>query len=317
MFTTHITKKECIDNLDDSARNSYSYLKKKLRDFNKDAKVLKNFSPLKDFFEIDVTLDFSNELEKIKDRLSDIFIDHFQEITIDSNKTQKIIGDYFSQNPPFTEGKKKYEFPDALVLNSLESWCEKKKQKIYVVSDDKDFLSYKSDYLIPTNEYDKLLDQITFTYGDENISRKIVDNIHAIENAIINNVESEFKDQFPWGGFDETQGFEYDTNELVSFHGYIHHLWILELSDTSAKVEISINADFEVDITYQDNNTGWYDKEDRRWYGVESINTVVKENCELKVITDIEFEVMGKEIELVEWEIDEVSGIPENIDIVS
>jgi hypothetical protein len=49
---------------------------------------------------------------------------------------------YFDMKPPFGEGKKKYEFPDAFTLLALESWCVEKSRKLYVISSDKDIENY-------------------------------------------------------------------------------------------------------------------------------------------------------------------------------
>lgn len=49
---------------------------------------------------------------------------------------------YFDMKPPFGEGKKKYEFPDAFTLLALESRCAEKSRKLYVISSDKDIENY-------------------------------------------------------------------------------------------------------------------------------------------------------------------------------
>ncbi|MCF3948865.1 PIN domain-containing protein [Acidiphilium iwatense] len=51
---------------------------------------------------------------------------------------QELLDDYFSGKPPFGNGRKKHEFPDAIVARQLRSWCEATKQKVYVISQDGD-----------------------------------------------------------------------------------------------------------------------------------------------------------------------------------
>jgi hypothetical protein len=48
---------------------------------------------------------------------------------------------YFRRNPPFSE-KKKYEFPDAIALMSLETWADKNQTKIIVVTSDNDWKNF-------------------------------------------------------------------------------------------------------------------------------------------------------------------------------
>ncbi|TKT71205.1 hypothetical protein YH63_007170 [Afipia massiliensis] len=54
-----------------------------------------------------------------------------------SRDAEKLFDAYFSRMSPFSE-KKKSEFPDAVVLQSLREWCVSKGQKLYVVSRDPD-----------------------------------------------------------------------------------------------------------------------------------------------------------------------------------
>jgi hypothetical protein len=49
-----------------------------------------------------------------------------------------IMDDYFGGRPPFGVGKKKAEFPDAIVASMLRAWCAATKQVVYVVSRDSD-----------------------------------------------------------------------------------------------------------------------------------------------------------------------------------
>ena len=48
-----------------------------------------------------------------------------------------VLENYFEGRPPFGPGKKRAEFPDALVLSSLKAWCAQKPGRtIYIVSND-------------------------------------------------------------------------------------------------------------------------------------------------------------------------------------
>ena len=49
-----------------------------------------------------------------------------------------IIDDYFESRPPFGAGRKKSEFPDAIVISMLSAWCKTTKQSVYIVSEDGD-----------------------------------------------------------------------------------------------------------------------------------------------------------------------------------
>lgn len=67
-------------------------------------------------------------------------------IPADSIDIKDLIKCYFSSLPPFEEaGKKKNEFPDAIILLSLEKWAETNKQKILAISHDKGWVNFASD----------------------------------------------------------------------------------------------------------------------------------------------------------------------------
>jgi len=72
------------------------------------------------------------------------FIEGCQTKCIDAScvDTEAILNLYFDRKPPFGDGKKKSEFPDAFSLFSLKSYLNKKDAKIYVVSEDPDMKSF-------------------------------------------------------------------------------------------------------------------------------------------------------------------------------
>lgn len=50
-----------------------------------------------------------------------------------------VLDDYFEQKPPFGEGKKKSEFPDAFTAQLLINWRAGRSRKVIVVSGDRDW----------------------------------------------------------------------------------------------------------------------------------------------------------------------------------
>lgn len=52
---------------------------------------------------------------------------------------QNILEDYFASRPPFGQGKKKNEFPDAFAVDSILDWCGRYRKRMCVVSGDGDW----------------------------------------------------------------------------------------------------------------------------------------------------------------------------------
>jgi hypothetical protein len=91
--------------------------------------------------------------EVARDRLT-AFLESTGAIVLDPNSdgiVKQLLDAYFDVQPPFESGKKKYEFPDALALLSIEAWARSKGIKVLVVSGDKGWLRFceKSECLVP------------------------------------------------------------------------------------------------------------------------------------------------------------------------
>ncbi len=127
VFLTEITYKEVISNITEKMQKATQKLK------TSDCIILKNF--IKSY---NMLTNCNNCVERvIKDFEQYIKQTGIIIINIDKNLTQAVFNKYFNLEPPFSE-KKKYEFPDAFTLETIENWCIKNNTKTYFVSDDVD-----------------------------------------------------------------------------------------------------------------------------------------------------------------------------------
>jgi hypothetical protein len=101
-----ITSNECISNLGEFLINSNSIFNKGLKELKNKAKTFKNIDSLKHIFNLQNTFDFDKEKNNLEEKFSKLISDHFKLISINSNKTLKVISDYFKQNAQFKNGKK-------------------------------------------------------------------------------------------------------------------------------------------------------------------------------------------------------------------
>lgn len=120
--------------------NIKKYSEEKIREFDKHSRIFRIIrkAPYKDFF---------SEFDKCKSQVFDDLNSQFDHFIDDLNVTilptsevsiDVIFQQYFQKKPPFTNDKKKYEFPDAFTLEALKVWCKKNNEKMYVVSNDRD-----------------------------------------------------------------------------------------------------------------------------------------------------------------------------------
>ena len=88
----------------------------------------------------------SDEIEKLAQSRLDNFISDTGALEIECNdyvSIGEVLGRYFSNQPPFSEtGKKKNEFPDAIVLLAVEEWAKRERKSVLAIAKDKDWKSY-------------------------------------------------------------------------------------------------------------------------------------------------------------------------------
>ncbi len=107
-----------------------------LKTFRREAAIL---SPFPAPFDLIVTAT-KESLQKAFKHKRSMFCDDLSinVLPIDNVQPAVIMDAYFGTKPPFGEGKKKSEFPDAFAAQALEDWCKAKEQKMVVVSGDGD-----------------------------------------------------------------------------------------------------------------------------------------------------------------------------------
>ena len=108
-------------------------------------------------------------------------------VEADQIDAEDLLSLYFDKRPPFGEGKKKSEFPDAISILSLKSHLQND-EKIYIVSDDGDLkaLCAEEPNFISVESLDKLLDIYTThtSVRHEQVKQYFIDNEVSIKQQI-------------------------------------------------------------------------------------------------------------------------------------
>lgn len=107
-----------------------------------------------------------------------------------------LIRKYISGSPPFSKaGKKKYEFPDAIALMSLESWAEKNQTKVIAITKDNDWQNFckNSSRLFATDDFAGALGLFQLNDADDiclYLSEKYVQgSLKNVEEALLANLK--------------------------------------------------------------------------------------------------------------------------------
>lgn len=307
---TDIVYREVLNRIDNHSVKAVNLFKKQKLNFDKEARILRNAEVLKSHFE---KIDFKELKEKARQEILEKFhktINEFKIEIIDSSNAniKEVLDDYFATNPPFKDGLKKSEFPDALSINSIKIWCTENSKTVIHLSTDKDFDNYISDLIDCKQTLSSLL-ELLFK-ENSNVQFEFITAIYQKSiNDILHSIESELYEDFSSLAYSEIENdawFEdvevdfYDVNEINIVTSTIN-----EVEDKSFSYEIETNIIFRVQANYTDLSTAFYDKEDGIWFGEERRSEIKKYCVNTLVYADFELEenkVDGSFIEITDFE---------------
>ena len=161
IHTTTISKKELHSRIGKRISESKIEFNKLTRTFNhKNARIAKNigFHKTIQIPEINVKNHTAELIEKIESLFTRANVNNIRTSNL---PISDIVDNYYSKKPPFHNSGKQNEFIDAIVLKSLELWCSRKSTKMYVLSKDNDWLGYKSNSLLISDNLSELLEKIS------------------------------------------------------------------------------------------------------------------------------------------------------------
>lgn len=171
--------------------------------------------------------DYSNKKIEYQNKI----LENFESFLSDTNAieietsvdTDKLLDDYFSQTPPFGT-KKQSEFPDAIVLSSLEKWCGSYR-KVYVVSGDSDFENYceNSSNLIYIKGLKPFIDKALVS---SEFSKKLFDFLE--ENEDLQNDLASFVEDFSVKFMKS-----HSTSRIIDINGRINEVEYVIIEDVN------------------------------------------------------------------------------------
>lgn len=266
IFLTEITRNEIRSNIKEEILTTQNEINIFKKNMSSKGKILKNFAKFEAYFDLpklELKLDFKELSEKL-----DIFIrdGNVSFIPFELADIKVVVENYFNQKPPFGNGKKKHEFPDAIVLSAIENWCIKQKQKIYFISSDPDFKKYTSENIFVIPKLGILLDMIN---RQLDIDRKIVWISAVFENNESNIIES-INEKFIETVYD-TVGYQIEVSDINVIETTLFEPALVEENSLNDEYVFQLDFDikFTAQITYDDHTLSFYDKEDDRYYNVE------------------------------------------------
>ena len=273
LYQTTVTYKEVLSNIEQEVKISNSGFKALTKDFRRQAKIFYNIPNLKSLFSIKPNPD------EICNLLKDQFEDYLEKtkakiISIDKVSPEKVFDKYFSNLPPFKEGKNKNEFPDAFSIEALEKEARDNNFTIHVISNDNDWKNAcsQSDNLVCIDNIEKFLEKqiiVATKYKDINLYYDFLENnFYQFEREISNrcdDLEFSLGDGYNFN-FAELGSEEIDV-KVESIE--LKDKTLIEIDDDTMTFELDVEISFLADVSYSSLEFAVYDKEDEQYYNVE------------------------------------------------
>lgn len=250
--------------------------KKSLQVINGEGKILKNIPQLKDLYSL-LNINLSEIENELLTQLN-IFLEyyHFEIINSKISNVNEVFHDYFQTKPPFKEGSKKNEFPDAFSINTIKKWAEINNEKIIFLTNDSDFLELSIKNIDNTHSISSLLDFITRHTNEihtDFIEKQNWDyNFdYEIRDALENNFDLQLRQAVEEEIFIYSDYYEPEIDDLENYEATIESKDINSIDlNKNVIFEVRGTITFNTNLSYYEISNAIYDKEDDEWYGKES-----------------------------------------------
>jgi len=216
---------------------------------------------------------------------------------------EHVLDMYFEAQAPFGVGKKKSEFPDAIIVTALKDWCTEQGEQMYVITDDAGMFesATRLEGLHPMKRLDEFLSRIVSKehhalalFANKWLADRKEDLVHRVSNAFLD------------GGFylDDADGdvenIEIETLQLST-------PLLVEVVANDVVFSTAALVVFQADISYDDPSTGIYDSEEKEMVFMERRQVRVRREDEYH----IEFKLRTAQID------DATAEKPANAEIVA
>jgi PIN domain len=207
-------------------------------------------------------------------------------IDADDLTAGEVLEKYFAGAPPFGSAEnKKHEFPDAFAIQARAEWAESMNLPMFVVSSDKLFqgASDTCSHLVLKGSINEVLDHVAS--DDEQLAAFIRAETMKRIAEIVAKAKVEFEDRSYWVE-DENGDAQVEVIDLTP----ADEPEVIEIGKEDATLQLSIDADYKADLSYDDSATASYD--DGTLIYVEHRDEEVEREQELTVQIELSFEQM-------------------------
>jgi len=282
IWMSEIILNELKKNIERDLNSSKDIINEYIKNLNSKARILKSIDEYKPYFELP-KVNISVDINRFNDNI-DSFIKESkaQIVPHDLASINDIVDNYFSGQFPFNRGEKKHEFPDAIILSSIDNWCKKNSSKIYILSNDNDILGYKSKYVIPTKDLNGILNILNRELETKERLDKIDRMYLEFESELRDEIESSFLAEY------ETSPYDFEIEDISVTSIILGKYDITFINDREVELEVNVYLEFIAEIEYDDYSAATHDTEDDVWYNVQLVTQKIEKETNFPVTINID-----------------------------
>lgn len=211
---------------------------------------------------------------------------------------------YFSRKPPFGDGKKKSEFPDAFAQQMLCAWATRERANVLVSTRDGDVRlgAAEGRQLEYVGSLGKLLDMLS-----EHFNRIAASGARRSIASLRTSIERELLEQFETCGFTlEDQSGDVVAVRAKDIEFEADLLEVHDLADGRASASFGLTGavSFEADLHYSDPEFTVYDREESTYYVFDTVQETVEREESFRATAEVTFRPSDPSASryVVEWD---------------
>lgn len=240
-----------------------------------------------------------NEIEALAASRIDKFIVNSGALVLNCGEhvsVSELLEQYFQNKAPFAAtGKKKNEFPDAIVLLATESWARKNDIQVLAVAKDSDWknycemsdnIDYIEDFADALSKFNKEIAHFAFlSLLTSQLEKEDIDAVDFVQR-IHSSLETEFDGFTPDQEADSSHYWEPDGCHgwLSDFELANHDFKIVDHAEDYVVLEMNAIISVEVEGEF---SLSHYDSIDRDYVGLGGIVTTAEERFESAILVTI------------------------------
>lgn len=316
ILTTDVVYREAVNRIGIYAKEGYSEIEK-LFNSNK-IRTIRHLPIVEQLAKINAETLTTASVKELNEFLRQANV---EVLSTDNVTAGRILELYFEKLPPFGEGKKKSEFPDAISLVALENWCNQNNESVYVVSKDGDVnaLASLTSAFIQVQELGKFLEIVTEHEQQKDLAVFIHNFTDRFQSQITEDIARIFAENHELVCNDYNADAEVSNLEVKNVN--ILSSYVINADELGLTLDVNVDITFSADIEHQDYNSAFYDKEDDRYIFVDTLKYPFEYEIQLEGTieyvfnnlvpqewNDVRLESASLKPELIEIDLDDINN---------